>query len=276
MPSYSLYSDTAGAVSSGQCLPRKGEQEGEECRGSSRRGEALAWGWALTVSGGWCYQAWRREGKGRSMSLPRKSSTCPHLKDLKTQCMLQTVENRIPAVAWAELPQELLATPHHPLRDQTTALICIVVSFFSCDAQSFRSPTRTNPVQWRCANCLIKEWSCISVIWIEEVARWAASNKRPHGRNAQQWFGNTGACGSLFWNKHCGLGGGRSAPSICEHPASPVADLAVTRTVLLEQLGGSEYIVPESLVWKHNLGTLWNMTTRRKEEKSSPSHLAVW
>lgn len=44
MPSYALYSDTAGAVNSDQCLPRKREQEGEECRGPSAREEALVWG----------------------------------------------------------------------------------------------------------------------------------------------------------------------------------------------------------------------------------------
>lgn len=72
-----------------------------------------------------------KEKVGRSMSPPRKSPTCPHLKDLTTQCMLQTFENWISAVALEELPQELLATPHQHLQrpDHCSHLNCCFLFF---------------------------------------------------------------------------------------------------------------------------------------------------
>ena len=222
-----LYSETSVAVSSGRGSPR----EKEVCswmQGPSRRREGLAWGWTwrkptwLMLHGGRYLKSLggrRQRGKAEGQAPKEKSNLSPLRAPQKTT-YLQAVKKCSSASAGRTSSGSSWPPHHCPLKrgkPLPTCYYCFI--FFLWCAVFFSSPTRTNPIQWRCANCLIKGLSCIRVIWIKKVAICEASDKRPRGRQGQQCFGHKGISSPLFWNQHHSWGGFRSALSICDTPA---------------------------------------------------------
>ena len=137
-----------------------------------------------------------REGRGAT---PKEKSKPSPLRAPQKSAYLQAVKNCSSPSA-RKTSSGSSWPPHHcPLkRGKPLPTCCYHVIFFPWCAVFVSSPTRTHLVQWRCANCLIKGLSCIRVIWIKKVAKCEASDKRPHGRQGQQWFEHKGISGLLY------------------------------------------------------------------------------
>lgn len=213
------------------------------------------------------------EGRGES---PKEKSKLSHFKSTPKVTICKLLRTAAPSARKTSSGSSWPPPPLPLKKRQPTShmllpfhLLPMMYSFL------YSSPNRTNLVQWRCANCLIKGISCIRVIWIKKVAKCEASDKRPRGRQrTQQWFEHKGISSLLFSGTTTAGSGFRNALSICDTPAFPDR-LGSPRSILPTQLGrwAQRLAIPSLEV---HFGSLCDVIARRKKTEISTKQLPVW
>ena len=153
-----LYSETSVAVSSGRGSPRE-KEVGSWMQGPSKRREGLAWGWTwrkptwLMLHGGRYLKSLGGQQRGKAEGqAPKEKSNLSPLRAPQKTTYLQAVKNCSSASAGRTSSGSRWPLPLKKRQTTSHTLFCFI--FFPWCAVFFSSPTRTNTVQWRCANCL--------------------------------------------------------------------------------------------------------------------------